>query len=112
VSETFTPAASTIAEVAAETGLTYRALRFYEDHGLVTPWRDGPRRLYSDEERERLRTIVANKRLGFSLAEIAEIIALGGLDKLSPARRAGQIAHLEQQRREIDEAIAALRDRG
>lgn len=100
---------STIGEIAKDYGVTLRTLRFYEDKGFLAPRRLDHRRLYDDKQRERLKTILASKKLGFTLAEIKEIIAFGGLEKLTPARRAGQIAHLEQQRREIDEAIAALR---
>ena len=100
----------TIGEVAKDHGVTLRTLRFYEQAHMLDPRRDGSMRWYSEAHRERLKVILASKRLGFTLAEIREIIALGGLDKLSPERRAAQIEHLVRQRREIDEAIAALRE--
>jgi DNA-binding transcriptional MerR regulator len=100
---------STIAEVSAATGLTFRALRFYEDKCLLHPRREGSQRLYSERDRDRVRTIVAAKRLGFTLAETAEILALGGLHRLPTDRLAAQVERLERQRREVDAAIAELR---
>lgn len=64
-----------IAEVAAQTGLTPRALRFYEARGLVRPPRQANGwRLYGPAELERLHAITALKRAGFTLAEIAKLL--------------------------------------
>ncbi|MBK1665635.1 MerR family transcriptional regulator [Rhodospirillum rubrum] len=65
-----------IADLAAEFAVTPRAIRFYEDKGLITPARDGMRRIYSPRDRVRLMLILRGKRLGFSLKEIQEIIDL------------------------------------
>ena len=65
-----------IADLAREFGITTRAIRFYEDWGLLTPSRRGQRRVYSESDRRRLRTILRGRRLGFSLEEIAETLAL------------------------------------
>jgi DNA-binding transcriptional MerR regulator len=69
----------TITDLAAEFDITPRAIRFYEDHGLLTPERigaNGQRRLYSVSQRTRLKLTLRGKRLGFSLSEIKEILDL------------------------------------
>lgn len=73
-----------IREVSREFGVTARALRFYEDKGLLTPVRRGTRRLYSDRDRTRLKLALRGRRLGFSLEECREII-----DMYDPAAAGG-----------------------
>lgn len=99
---------ATISEIASEYGVTLRTLRFYEDARLLAPRRDGSSRWYGAADRKRLETVLAAKRLGFTISEIREILELGGLERLPVARRAAQLAHLKQQRREIDAAIWTL----
>ena len=65
-----------ITDLAAEFGVTARALRFYEDEGLIAPERIGLARVYSKRDRARLAWILRGKRVGFSLAEIREMIDL------------------------------------
>src|SRR5215472_17921874 len=65
----------TISELSREFGVTLRALRFYENKGLIAPRRDGNLRLYSESDRTRLAAIVTGKKLGFTLAEIRAMIA-------------------------------------
>lgn len=105
----------TIGQLAREFGLTLRALRFYEDRGLLTPRRDGSARIYSQRDRERLSVIVKAKALGFTLSEIKDTIAAedaradrNGL-ALTPSQIVDQIAHLENQKAEIDAALSELR---
>jgi DNA-binding transcriptional MerR regulator len=71
----------TIAELSREFGITPRALRFYEDKGLLQPARRGTTRLYSERDRTRLRLVLRGIRLGFSLEECREII-----DMYDPSR--------------------------
>ncbi|MDH4021763.1 MAG: MerR family DNA-binding transcriptional regulator [Gammaproteobacteria bacterium] len=66
--------AYSIQQLSREFAVTPRALRFYEDKGLLTPARRGTTRLYSDRDRTRLRLALRGKRLGFSLEECREII--------------------------------------
>lgn len=111
------PAVYTIGDLAREFDVTLRALRFYEDKGLLSPRREGLARLYSAGDRVRLQLILKGKRLGFTLAEISEMIEAherqgSGPDqqlKLSREKCLEQIAHLEQQKKEIEDAIAELR---
>ncbi|WP_245454336.1 MerR family transcriptional regulator [Aquabacter cavernae] len=106
----------TIGDLSRDFGVTLRALRFYEDKGLLSPRREGLSRLYSTKDRERLSVILKGKRLGFTLAEIRGLIAAhegttgaGGL-ALTRERCLTQLTQLERQRGEIEAAIAELRD--
>lgn len=65
-----------IAQLAEEFGVTHRAIRFYEQEGLLAPARRGNRRVYSAGDRVRLKLILRGRRLGFSIAEIKEILSL------------------------------------
>src|SRR6202795_158139 len=63
-----------ISELAREFEITPRAIRFYEDQGLLAPRRDGQRRIYTPRDRTRLKLTLRGKRLGLSLSEIRELI--------------------------------------
>src|SRR5206468_9974512 len=65
----------TIGELSREFGVTLRALRFYENKGLISPHREGLSRLYSQGDRTRLALILKGKKLGFTLGEIRRMIA-------------------------------------
>ena len=69
-----------IAALAREFDVTTRAIRFYEDKGLLSPARNGQRRIYASRDRVRLRLIMRGKRLGFSLDEIRQMIDLYDID--------------------------------
>jgi DNA-binding transcriptional MerR regulator len=108
----------TIAELAREFDLTARAIRFYEDHGLLSPAREGAggrNRVYSARDRTRLKLTLRGKRLGLTLAEIKSIVdmyesprdTVGQLNRFLAAL-ATQRATLEQQRADIDMALAEI----
>ncbi|MFK8252405.1 MerR family transcriptional regulator [Ancylobacter terrae] len=105
----------TIGDLAREYDVTLRALRFYEDKGLLAPRREGLTRLYSAAERARLAIILKGKKLGFTLAEIKSMVALreggptpaGGL-ALSREKCEEQIQLLRQQKADIEDAIGEL----
>ena len=63
-----------ISELAQEFDVTPRAIRFYEDQGLLAPRREGQRRIYTPRDRTRLKLTLRGKRLGLTLAEIRELI--------------------------------------
>lgn len=65
-----------ISELASEFDVTTRSIRFYEDQGLLSPRRKGQTRIYSRQDRVRLKLILRGKRLGFSLAETKELFDL------------------------------------
>jgi DNA-binding transcriptional MerR regulator len=104
---------STISEVSREFGVTLRALRFYENKGMIAPERRGSARFYSAADRERLGAILEGKKLGFSLAEIGRMVgepAGGSADLgLTEAKCLEQIASLEDQKRSIETALIELR---
>jgi DNA-binding transcriptional MerR regulator len=69
----------TITDLAREFDVTPRAIRFYEDQGLLAPTREGPsglRRVYAPRDRTRLRLTLRGKRLGFTLSEIRTLLDL------------------------------------
>jgi DNA-binding transcriptional MerR regulator len=103
----------TISELAREFTVTPRALRFYEDKGLLTPRREGLNRVYSHRDRARLLLILRGKRVGLSLLEIKEILDLYKVDQRAQAQMAlhkyrDRIAAFEAQREDIDAAIDML----
>ena len=105
----------TIRQLCLEFKCTPRALRFYEDKGLLHPARDGMNRVYSYKDRGRLVLILRGKRVGLSLHEIGEILDLyeadeSGVQQAAKSLRKFQerIVALEQQKKDIDEAIAQL----
>ena len=108
-------AVSTIAELARDFGVTARTIRFYEAEGMISPERQGSQRLYHPRDRVRLKLILRGKRLGFSLAEIREIIDLydsapgerGQLDFFLDMIEKRRI-DLEQKRRDIDLTLSEL----
>ena len=65
-----------ISELSEQFDVTSLTIRFYEDQGLLTPERDGTRRIYHERDRVRLRLIMRAKRLGFSISEIRETFGL------------------------------------
>ncbi len=105
----------TISELASEFGVTSRALRLYEESELLSPKREGTRRIYAERDRVRLRLIQRGKRLGWSLAEIHESFdlydsSLGEeaqlnylLEKLDARRRI-----LETQKQDVELALADM----
>jgi DNA-binding transcriptional MerR regulator len=105
----------TISDLSAEFGVTARALRFYEDEGLIAPQRRGTSRIYSGRDRARLAWILRGKRVGFSLGEIREMIDLYDIGdgrqvqrQVTLDRCRDRIATLDRQKHDIDAAIAEL----
>ena len=72
-----------ISELAREFDVTTRSIRFYEDQGLLNPARQGQTRIYSKQDRVRLKLTLRGKRLGFSLADIRDLFDLYDADKSS-----------------------------
>lgn len=103
----------TITELTREFGISTRTLRFYEDEGLIAPIRRGRTRLFRPSDRHLIKQILRGKRLGFSIAEIHEIIRMyreppgeTGQLKLLMKRVEEKREELRQKRRDIEETLS------
>lgn len=105
----------TITELTKEFGISTRTIRFYEDEGLIKPVRRGRTRLFRPADRNLLKLILRGKRLGFSIAEIREIIEM----YRSPPGEVGQLKllvekvnsrreELNQKKKDIEETLGEL----
>ena len=109
------PGPFTITDVAVAFNITPRAIRFYEDQGLINPERRGQNRIYHRRDFVRLAWILRGKRVGFSLAEIREMLDLYDLDDGRARQRQvtlekcrARISALQEQRADIDNMIDEL----
>ena len=105
----------TITELTREFGVSTRTIRFYEDEGLIKPLRRGRTRLFRPTDRRLLSFILRGKRLGFSIAEIREILNMykeppgeEGQLRLLIQRVSEKRGELEQKRRDIEETLREL----
>ena len=105
----------TITDLAREFGLTTRAIRFYEDQGLLSPQRAGRSRIYTNRDRVRLKLTLRGKRLGLSLSEIRELIDMYDAAKgdQNQLERFLQVLEkrrdaLEQQREDIEAVLEEI----
>jgi len=104
-----------ITQLCREFGATPRALRFYEEQGLLSPTRRDTARVYSYKDRARLQLIMQGRRVGLSIAEIRDI--LDTYDEEGTAAQDAEalrihhrrVEQLEQQRQHVDEAIDELK---
>ncbi|WP_246725514.1 MerR family DNA-binding transcriptional regulator [Beijerinckia sp. L45] len=108
---------ATVTELARELDITARALRFYEDKGLITPRRVANARIYSNRERARMILILRGKRLGFSLREIKDYLDLYDADPKRITQTRALLKkieirtqQLEEQRVALDQALIGLKE--
>jgi DNA-binding transcriptional MerR regulator len=105
-----------IAELAEEFDVTPRAIRFYEDVGLLQPERVGARRVYAQRDRTRLKLTLRGKRLGLALSEIKQLVDMYD----SPADNAAQLqaflrvlaTHREQLEQQLEDIRITLEEIG
>jgi DNA-binding transcriptional MerR regulator len=107
----------TIREMCDSFGVTPRALRFYESKELLTPIRQGQKRLFTRRDRARLTLILRGKRFGFSLEDIRQLLDMYGMGEQGQMQLArtldlarDRLAEMERQRADLDVTIAELRD--
>jgi DNA-binding transcriptional MerR regulator len=111
------PGLYSIGDLAAEFAISPRALRFYEDQGLLAPQRIGGNRIYAARDRARLQLVLRGKRLGFALADIKEMLDLYDVDaqhleqlRALRAKARDRIEELERQLHEVTVTLADLRE--
>lgn len=103
----------TISELAREFGVTPRAIRFYEDHGLLSPTRTGTggrQRSYSQRDRTRLKLTLRGKRLGLSLSEVRELVDMYESPADTAAQLTAFLAVLAGHRRTLEQQFQDLRE--
>ena len=106
-----------ISDLAREFGITTRAIRFYENRGLLNPRREGQKRIYSRRDRTRLKLTLRGKRLGMTLAEIKEVFDLYDVAHGEERQLERYLEILDekrrlflQQRKDLEEALGELED--
>jgi DNA-binding transcriptional MerR regulator len=107
----------TISDLAREFGITTRTMRFYEEKGMISPMREGQKRLYTSADRVRIKLILRGKRIGMTLQECVDVI-----DMYNPGHNnADQLhslintvkerrEHLKRQKKDIDDMLAGLEE--
>ncbi|TNI26624.1 MerR family transcriptional regulator [Aeromonas veronii] len=98
-----------ISELAREFDITTRSIRFYEDQGLLNPAREGQTRIYSKQDRVRLKLTLRGKRLGFNLAEIRELFDLYDADKSSRTQLQTMLGLVEEKRETLQQQMEDIR---
>ncbi|HDO1317471.1 MerR family transcriptional regulator [Aeromonas veronii] len=98
-----------ISELAREFDITTRSIRFYEDQGLLNPAREGQTRIYSKQDRVRLKLTLRGKRLGFSLAETRELFDLYDADKSSRTQLQTMLGLVEEKRETLQQQMEDIR---
>jgi len=107
----------TISDLAKEFGITTRTIRFYEEKGMISPMREGRKRLYTPTDRIRIKLILRGKRIGMTLQESVDVI-----DMYDPEHNNADQLHslitvvkdrrkqLQQQKMDIDDMLAGLNE--
>ena len=97
-----------IGDLAREFDLTTRAIRFYEDCGLLTPQRHGRTRVYSARDRTRLKLTLRGKRLGLTLAQVKELVDMYESPRDSAPQLRKFLVVLSAHRAELEQRMADL----
>ena len=98
----------TIGELAREFDLTTRAIRFYEDCGLITPQRAGRNRVYTQRDRTRLKLTLRGKRLGLTLAEVKELVDMYESPRDTQPQLQKYLVVLAAHRAQLEQQMADL----
>jgi DNA-binding transcriptional MerR regulator len=98
----------TIGELAREFDLTTRAIRFYEDCGLITPQRSGRNRVYTQRDRTRLKLTLRGKRLGLTLAEVKDLVDMYESPRDTQAQLKKYLVVLASHRAQLEQQMTDL----
>ncbi|ENC6659507.1 MerR family DNA-binding transcriptional regulator [Aeromonas hydrophila] len=98
-----------ISELAREFDVTTRSIRFYEDQGLLNPARQGQTRIYSRQDRVRLKLTLRGKRLGFSLADIRDLFDLYDADKSSRTQLQTMLGLVADKRETLQQQLEDIK---
>ena len=104
-----TTATFTIGELAREFDLTTRAIRFYEDCGLLTPQRSGRNRVYTQRDRTRLKLTLRGKRLGLTLAEVKDLVGMYETPRDTQPQLKKFLVVLATHRAQLEQQLADLK---
>jgi DNA-binding transcriptional MerR regulator len=99
----------TIGELAREFDLTTRAIRFYEDCGLLTPQRNGRNRVYTQRDRTRLKLTLRGKRLGLTLAEVKDLVGMYETPRDTQPQLKKFLVVLATHRAQLEQQLADLK---
>jgi DNA-binding transcriptional MerR regulator len=99
----------TITELAHEFDVTPRAIRFYEDMGLLEPSRAGRNRVYSQRDRTRLKLTLRGKRLGFALQEIRQLVTMYDTDSDTAPQLEAFLGALAAHRAQLEQQLDDIR---
>ena len=103
------PKTYTITELAQEFDITPRAIRFYEDMGLLEPGRAGRNRVYSQRDRTRLKLTLRGKRLGFALQDIRQLVTMYDTDSDTAPQLEAFLAVLAAHRAQLEQQLDDIR---
>jgi len=95
----------TITELASEFDITARAIRFYEDMGLLNPAREGRNRVYTHRDRTRLKLTLRGKRLGLALQEIKQLVDMYDASTGAAPQLKAFLEVLGQHRRQLEQQL-------
>ena len=94
-----------ISDLARELDITTRAIRFYEEQGLLSPERRGQERIYSPRDKVSLKLILRGKRIGFSLAECRELIELYDPSSGNTKQLHSMLAKISERREQLEQQL-------
>lgn len=98
----------TITELANEFDITARAIRFYEDMGLLTPARAGRNRVYTQRDRTRLKLTLRGKRLGLSLQDVKQLVDMYDSQSDTAPQLRAFLSVLDQHRRQLRQQLSDI----
>ncbi|KPX53692.1 MerR family transcriptional regulator [Pseudomonas amygdali pv. hibisci] len=109
LSDTMSSQTYSISELARELDITTRAIRFYEEQGMLSPERKGLERIYTARDKVTLKLILRGKRIGFSLAECKELISLYGPAGDNQKQLQTMLGKIAERREQLEQQLLDIR---